>query len=102
MAIGSCEENKVEIWNIANQSYIKAISDHKGCVNALLSFQVLNKTYLISSSVKETITLYDTDIKSKKIVNHTGSILALDYNPYLQLIASSSTENTIKIWSFLI
>ena len=101
LAIGSCGTDKIEIWSVKNQSKILALNDHKACVNTLLSVSVLNKTFLISSSADKTIQLYDQNFIRKQTVNHqTDSVLAIKYNPQLQLLASNSTNQKLKIWSF--
>jgi len=101
LAVGSCELNKLEIWNISKLSNITVLNDYKDCVNALLSVNHLNRTFLISGSADTTIRLYDSNLKCIQTVdNLNASVLALDYSPNLQLIASSSTDFTFKIWSF--
>jgi len=101
LAIGTCGINKIEIWNITNKSKILNLNDHNDCVNALLSIQLLNQTFLISGSADSSIKLYDNNLKTiQTLREQTGSILALDYNSQLQLITSNSTDNKIKIWSF--
>jgi len=101
LAIGSCDTNKIEIWNVRNQSNILALNDHTDCVNALITFKHLDKTYLISGSADSEVRLYDADFTSiQTLKEHKGPVLALDYNPQLHLVASNSTDNKIKIWSF--
>ena len=78
-----------------------SLNDHEDCVNTLLFIKILNESFLLSGSTDTIIRVYDSNFK---IVNtleeHKGPVLALDYNPQLQIIASSSTNNTTKIWSF--
>jgi len=101
LAIGTCDINKIEIWNITNKSKIQNLNDHNDCVNVLLSVKLLKKTFLISGSADSSIKLYDNNLKTiQTLREQKGSILALDYNSQLQLITSNSTDNKIKIWSF--
>ena len=103
LAVGSCGINKLEIRNIAvNQSQTVANLNYQNeCVNSLLSFKHSNKAFLLSGSEDTTIRLYDlydfTSIQTLK--EHSGSILAMDFSSYLSMIASSSTDNKIKIWT---
>jgi len=101
LAIGTCDINKIEIWNITNKSKIQNLNDHNDCVNALLSVKLLNRTFLISGSADSSIKLYDDNLNNiQTLKENTGPISALDYNHQLQLIASNSTNNIIKIWYF--
>jgi len=101
LAIGSSKKNKLEIWNITNESRILILNEHEDCVNALLSIRLLNKNYLISGSADTTLRLYDNMFKQiQNLKEQAGPILKLDYNHDLQLVASSSSDRTINIWSF--
>jgi len=101
LAIGTCDINKIEIWNITNKSKILNLNDHNDCVNALISSRVMNKTFLISGSADSSIKLYDNQlINIQTLKEHKGQILTLYYDSELQLLASNSTENETKIWSF--
>ena len=46
LASGSCDST-IKIWNLTTASAIKTLTEHKGCVNALISLDYLNKNYLI-------------------------------------------------------
>ena len=82
LAIGKCVNNKIEIWNISNQSSILSLNDHEDCVNALLSINISSKTFLLSGSADKTIRLYDSQFRNiQTLREHKGSVLALDYNP---------------------
>ena len=90
----------IEIWNLTNQSKIKNLFEHKGNVNALLIFEFMNKTYLLSASQDNKIKVWDEqfeNIQTKE--DHLGAVSTFAYNPNLQLVASSGTNNLIKIWS---
>jgi len=102
LAVGSCGINKIEIWNITNQSIILALNEHISCVNALVSFKHLNETYLLSGSSNSTnIRLYDSGFKCIQTLNeNTGSILSLKYSYLLSMIASNSSNGNIKILTF--
>jgi len=101
LAIGTCDINKIEIWNITNKSKILNLNDHNDCVNALLSVKLLNKSFLISGSADSSIKLYDNNLKTiQTLREQKGSILSLDYIHQLQLITSNSSDKKIKIWSF--
>ncbi len=104
MAIGSCDINKIEIWNVTNKSKIFDLNDHTDCVNTLISINLINKTFLISGSDDTTIRLYDSFFKNIQTINENISpVLRLKYNPDNQLIASISKNNKIKIrWELLL
>ncbi len=101
LAIGSCDINRIEIWNVTNLSKSLDLTDHTDCVNELISLNLLNKTFLISASTDLTIRLYDSYFKNvQTIERNTGPVLTLKYYPKIQLIASISKNEKIKIWSF--
>jgi len=60
LAIASCDINKIDIWNVTNNSKIFDLNDHTDCVNTLISINLINKTFLISGSDDTTIRLYDS------------------------------------------
>ncbi len=97
LAIGTCDINKIEIWNITNKSKILNLNDHNDCVNALISVKLLNRTFLISGSADSSIKLYDNHLNNiQTIEENTGPISSLDYSH--QIITSNSTNKKIKIW----
>jgi len=101
LAIGTCDINKIEIWNITNKSKILNLNDHNDCVNALLSVKLLNQTFLISGSADSSIKLYDNNLNNiQTMKKHKAMISSLAYNNQLQLITSNSADNKIQIWSF--
>jgi len=92
--------NEIEIWNLTNQSKILALNNHNGCVNTLLPVEILQKVYLMSGSADNKIRLYDKRFKIIHTLELTGSVLALDYNPFFSMIATNSTDSKIKILTF--
>ena len=64
LAIGTCDINKIEIWNITNNSKILNLNDHNDCVNALISVKLLNKSFLISGSADSSIKLFDNNLNN--------------------------------------
>jgi WD40 repeat protein len=100
LAIGNCNNNKIEIWNVTNQSIILNLNDHNDCVNGLLSVRLLNQSFLISGSDDATIRLYDDNFKTLQILNIQDSVLTLNYNTNsMILIAGQMKDNSIKIWA---
>ncbi len=82
LAIGTCDINKIEIWNIINRTKVLTLNDNNDCVNALISIKHLNKSFLISGSADSIIRLYDSNYESIQILqNRTGPILSFDYSP---------------------
>ena len=76
LAIGSCDINRIEIWNVTNLSKSLDLTDHTDCVNELISLNLLNKTFLISASTDLTIRLYDSYFKNvQTIERNTGPVL---------------------------
>ncbi len=73
LAIGSCDINKIEIWNVTNKSKIFDLNDHTDCVNTLISINLLNKTFLISGSDDTAIRLYDNYFKNIQTINKNKS-----------------------------
>jgi len=101
LAVGKCNNYKIEIWNVTNQSRISNLNDHNDCVNALLSVRLLNQSFLISGSDDTTIRLYDNNFKTLQILNIQDSVLTLNYNTNsMILIAGRMKDNSIKIWTF--
>jgi len=100
LAIGTCDINKIEIWNVTNKSKSFDLNDHTDCVNKLIIVTLLNKTFLISGSADATIQLYDSYLKNiQTIKENKGPVFTLEYNPDSQLIASISENNKIMFWS---
>jgi len=97
LAVGKCNNYKIEIWNVTNQSRILNLNDHNDCVNALLSVRLLNQSFLISGSDDTTIRLYDNNFKTLQILNIQDSVLTLNYNTNsMILIAGRMKDNSIK------
>ena len=47
LAIKSCNNDKIVVYNITNQSVIKTLNDHTNCVNTLLLVKVLIKICIV-------------------------------------------------------
>ena len=99
LAIGSCDINKIEIWNITSQTKISTLNDHTNCVNTMFSVKIFKKSYLITGAADTTIRLYDNNFnRLQTLKEHTGSLIKLNYSPYLSMIVSNSSDNKIKFW----
>ncbi len=80
---------------------------HKGSINVLLSEVIDGISILFSGGIDGTIKLWNTefeDIKDshylKTIFGHKGSVLSLSYSKSKSILASSSSDRTIRLWKY--
>jgi WD40 repeat protein len=76
---------------------------HKGRITQLIYTEIDGREVLISGSADRTIKLWEPkNNKGNKcfqtIIGHQGSILGLVYLPMIQVLVSSSTDKSMKVW----
>ena len=87
-----------EIVNMADKPGV----GHKGEVRRLIYTKIDGLDVLISASADRTIKLWEPKNQGNKcfqtIIGHSGSILDMVYLEKVQLLFTSSTDNTMRIW----
>lgn len=75
---------------------------HKGDIRCLIYEKIFDNYYIITGSSDRTIKIWDSDFKTKEIVQtiigHSGTIMALAYSKMNDSLFSASNDKTIKIW----
>ncbi len=99
LASGSCDST-IKIWNLTTANSIKNLTEHKGCVNALISFKSLDTTYLLSASDDSSIKIWNSslDLISTK-TSHSGPVTVLAYDAISKYTASGSKDRIISLYT---
>ena len=75
---GSCDTT-IKLWNLTTMQLISTLTNHNGCINALLNVKSIdNITYLISGSQDKTVNIWSNELKLIKNIN----ILVYKVNQY--------------------
>jgi len=96
---GSCDRT-IKLWNLTTMQLISTLTNHNGCINALLNVKLNdNITYLISGSEDKTVNIWSNELKLIKNINyHSDSITSLAYMQSYKILAIGSKDTTISIW----
>ena len=78
------------------------IGVHKGEIKCVLNEKIFDQIFIISGSADRTIKIWDTDPKSKEVVQtltgHNGTIMCMTYSKKSDTIFTGSTDKTLRIW----
>jgi WD40 repeat protein len=79
---------------------------HKGEIKCIINEKIFEQIFIISGSADRTVKIWDTDPKSKEVVQtltgHNGSIICMIYSKKSDTIFTGSTDKTLRIWKYLI
>ena len=96
LASGSFD-GKIMIWNISETTPLFTLLGHKNSIQDLV---VINNEYLASCSNDKTVKLWSL-ITYEELNSWTAStdpLLALAFDPKLNILVSSGSNNEIRVW----
>ena len=87
-------------YEVRNFSTLPGI--HKGEIRSILTQKIFNQLFVITGSADRTIKIWDTEPKSKSVVQtltgHTGTILCLAYAKKSDTLFSGSNDKSVRVW----
>ena len=96
----SCaRDKKIILWDVQNEQIIKVFYGHNNWVRDIFEFP--NGKYFVSCSDDRCVFIWDikTGQTAKKLYNcHEKFVSCLSISPKCKLIASGSTDKTVKLW----
>lgn len=94
--ISGSGDNTVRVWDTHTGVEQKVLKAHKGLVHSLL---FLPGGRLLTASVDNSARVWSEDGKElKKLDRHKGRITAVVVEPAARALASSSWDNTVRVW----
>ena len=102
----SSKEGNIVLWNYSNMSAVHSFNAaHNGPINFLLSLKSYDPDWFASCGNDKLINFYNIrrKIKIKILKGHESAVIKLCYLKDVneEVIASLSTDGTIKIWNFI-
>ncbi|NJM96010.1 MAG: hypothetical protein HC800_01245, partial [Phormidesmis sp. RL_2_1] len=96
------EDGIVRLWNLTDGSLAKALVGHEGAVETV-AFRPTVRPYkqqLLSGGIDGMLRLWAADGETLQHWRaHDQGVSAIAWNPKGTLIASGSTDKTVKIWA---
>ncbi|MDH4263072.1 MAG: WD40 repeat domain-containing protein [Spirochaetia bacterium] len=98
LLVTSSVDGRVKLFNLSTLKEIGVVKDHKSPVN---SVKIIPQFLKVISGAKDgKVIVYDLKTKEKiTLTAHIDSINSLDVSPNGELIATGSSDKTVKLWS---
>ncbi|WP_427160026.1 WD40 repeat domain-containing protein [Aliinostoc sp. HNIBRCY26] len=92
-------DNSVNIWDITTKQCYRTITGHNNWV-WWVAFSPDGQTFATGSAVEKTIKLWDIQIGEclHTLQEHQDMLWAIAFSPDGKILASTSSDNTIKLW----